>query len=150
MPPSSARRKVAFMTAKTARHQRTRDDHASEIAEDYVEAIYEICAQQGECRAVELTKRFGVSAVTVNRTIARLQRDGYVSTKPYAPIVLTEAGEKLAQFSSARHQVVYDFLIAMGLSKSTATVDSEGIEHHVSQETLSAMKRILKNGWPKS
>ena len=138
------------MTAKTARHQRTRDDHATEIAEDYVEAIYEICEQQSACRAVELARRFGVSAVTVNRTISRLQRDGYVETKPYAPIELTESGKKLAKVSKARHQVVYDFLIAMGLSKATAAIDSEGIEHHVSQDTLAAMKRILRNGWPKN
>jgi DtxR family manganese transport transcriptional regulator len=36
----------------------------------------------------------------------------------------------------------------MGVSPASAETDSEGIEHHVSKETLAAMKSILKNGWP--
>ncbi len=57
-------------TPAPKRHRKTRADHASEVAEDYVEAIADIAAARGVCRAVDLATRFGVSSVTVNRTIA--------------------------------------------------------------------------------
>ena len=124
-------------------HSRIRSDHATELAEDYVEAIADIIASNGTCRAVDLAGMFGVSHVTVNRTIGRLQRDGYVETKPYAPIVLTAKGSRIAKESRERHQVVFDFLKAIGVSDATATIDSEGIEHHVSAETLKVMRKFI-------
>ena len=127
------------------RHSRTRSDHATELAEDYVEAIADQIEAQGTCRAVDLAALFQVSHVTVNRTIGRLQRDGYVTTEPYAPIELTKKGRGLARSSRERHEVVYRFLLAIGIGEATAAADSEGIEHHVSPETLAAMQNFLEN-----
>ena len=125
------------------RHSRIRSDHATELAEDYVEAIAEIGAAKEVCRAVDLAKHFGVSHVTVNKTVGRLVRDGYVETEPYGPVVLTAKGDKLAREAKARHETVYAFLVALGVSPKNAQIDSEGIEHHVSQETLKAMQNYL-------
>lgn len=132
--------------AKLNRHSRTRSDHATELAEDYVEAIADVIEEKGSCRAVDLAAQFRVSHVTVNRTVGRLQRDGYVTTEPYAPIELTAAGRKLAKASRERHEVVYRFLRALGVSEAAATIDSEGIEHHVSDETLQAMREFADKG----
>lgn len=128
---------------KLNRHSRVRSDHRMELAEDYVEAIAAILAESGTCRAVDLAQQFQVSHVTVNRTIGRLERDGYVSTAPYAPIELTRAGRQLAESSHQRHEVVFKFLLAIGVNETAAATDSEGIEHHVSPETLAAMKAFL-------
>lgn len=124
-------------------HERTRVDHATEIAEDYVEAIAEILEQQDVCRVKDLSEHFAVSHVTVNRTVARLQRDGYVTTEPYSPVELTNQGAKLAKNSRRRHEIVLSFLIALGVSEETASTDTEGIEHHVSPETLSVMEDFI-------
>lgn len=124
-------------------HERTRVDHATEIAEDYVEAIAEILEQQDVCRVKDLSEHFAVSHVTVNRTVARLQRDGYVTTEPYSPVELTSQGAKLAKNSRRRHEIVLSFLIALGVSEETASTDTEGIEHHVSPETLSVMEAFI-------
>jgi len=123
---------------------RTRADHASEIAEDYVEAIAEIIASRGVCRVTDLVARFAVSHVTVNRTVHRLVRDGYAVSAPYAPICLTAQGSRLAKKARERHEVVLAFLIALGITPETAAIDSEGIEHHVSPETLDAMRAFLE------
>lgn len=120
-------------------HRRVRSDHATELAEDYVEAIAEIIEQGGTCRGTDLAQRFAVSHVTVNRTIARLQRDGYVTTEPYGPVELTARGRKMARESARRHEIVVNFLLALGVSEDVAHIDSEGIEHHCSQETLEKM-----------
>lgn len=96
---------------------------------------------------MDLVGQFAVTHATVNNTIARLQRDGLVLTRPYQPIELTDSGRRLARASRKRHELVRSFLEAMGVSPQTAAIDSEGIEHHVSKETLQAMTRILKYGW---
>ena len=123
-------------------HTRTRDDHATETTEDYVEAIAEITDNAGVCRGVDLARHFEVSNVTVNKTINRLQRDGYAVTKPYGPVSLTAKGRKLAAECRRRHKIVYQFLLALGVDEQTARVDSEGIEHHVSPSTLSLMENF--------
>ena len=121
-----------------------REAHASEKAQDYVEAISEIIAENGECRLVDIARRFAVTHVTANRTVARLKRDGYAVSEPYGPIELTETGRQLAEFSHKRHRIVAEFLIAIGVSESVAENDAEGIEHHVSPETLRAMAKFTK------
>ncbi len=129
---------------KVNRHSRVRSDHRTELAEDYVEAIADTIEAQGTCRAVDLAHQFQVSHVTVNRTIGRLERDGYVTTAPYAPIELTKEGHRLAATSRRRHEVVYQFLLAIGVPEATAATDSEGIEHHVSPESLEAMRAFVE------
>ena len=126
------------------RHRRTRKDHASETAEDYVEAVFEIITADGACRVVDLAKRFDVSHVTVTRIISRLQKEGYVTTEPYRPIELTDAGKKLATDSKARHDIVFDFLVSLGVPYEVAEIDAEGLEHHVSDQTLEVFQQFLK------
>ncbi|MBX3423243.1 MAG: winged helix-turn-helix transcriptional regulator [Pirellulaceae bacterium] len=126
-------------------HPKIRSDHSIEVAEDYAEAIYETIQQTGRCRAVDLARRFSVSAVTVNRTVGRLVRDGLVLTEPYGPLELTTSGRKLAAAAQHRHAMMYGLLIAIGVDQETATIDSEGMEHHASPKTLQAIQRFLKN-----
>ncbi|MEM9373567.1 MAG: manganese-binding transcriptional regulator MntR [Planctomycetota bacterium] len=127
-----------------AGHERTRRDHAAETAEDYVEAMAEIIELRGTCRVRDLTERFGVSHVTVVRIVQRLEREGFVETEPYQPLELTDAGRELARHCRARHDVVYRFLLTIGVSEETASIDAEGIEHHVSDETLKAFRRLAE------
>lgn len=129
------------LQAESLKH--TRREHASETAEDYVEAIADLSVSQGEARVVDLARRLGVTHVTVNRTVARLQRDGYVIARPYRAIFLTPAGQRLATACQQRHTTVVAFLRSLGISEKTAEIDAEGIEHHVSPETLVAFERHL-------
>jgi len=126
-------------------HAQVRREHSRELAEDYVEAIADLIAEKGACRAVDLAKRFAVSHVSVIKTVQRLETEGLVETKPYAPIALTKAGETLAAQAKTRHQRVFDFLRALGVSEANATLDAEGIEHHCSAETLRCMQAFLES-----
>jgi DtxR family manganese transport transcriptional regulator len=69
-----------------------------------------------------------------------------VSRKPYRGVFLTPAGLKMAQESRERHQTVEAFLRSLGISAETARIDAEGIEHHVSAETLAAFRRAMAQG----
>lgn len=125
------------------RYQRIREDHSTEIAEDYCELIDSLIQETGEARAVDLAERLGISHVTVSKSIQRLKRDGLVNSEPYRSIFLTKKGKALADASRERHRLVFEFLMALGVPESVAEADTEGIEHHVSDETLAAMKQFL-------
>ncbi len=120
----------------------TRRAHRDETAEDYTEAIDQLIAQHGCARVGELAELMGVSHVTVTRIISRLQREGLVETEPRKPINLTDAGRRVAHASRERHEAVLRFLIAAGVTLEQARIDAEGIEHHVSEETLAALRTL--------
>jgi len=132
--------------ASAAKFDRIRQAHQSEVAEDYVEMIAELIAKTGEARTVDLAARFGVTSPTVNAIIQRLQRENLVETRPYRSIFLTEAGKKMAHQAQERHKVVRDFLVTIGVPAPIAEEDAEGVEHHVSPETLAVFARIIKSG----
>ncbi len=124
-------------------YRRTRSDHAQETAEDYVELINDLIRDAGEARAVDVARRLGVTHVTVTKTLARLKREGLLTSEPYRSIFLTPKGKRLADRSRKRHELVVDFLLALGVPRADAETDAEGIEHHISPRTLQAMKRHL-------
>ena len=138
VPPETAE-------AEARRHRRTRDAHSSERAEDYVEVIADLLEQDGEARAVDIARRLGVSHVTVIKTVARLQKNGLVTTRPYRSIFLTDNGERLAKEVRRRHRIVVEFLLTLGVRSETAWTDAEGIEHHVSAETLEAFQQFTRD-----
>ena len=122
----------------------TRAAHADETAEDYVEAIAQLIDQSGTARVGELARCMGVSHVTVTRILARLERDGLVTRQPRKPIKLTVAGRAMATQSLAKHETVLAFLLALGINEQQAQIDAEGIEHHVSEQTLSALAKLTE------
>ena len=120
-----------------------RQDHAIETAADYVELIDELRERTGEARGADLSQLLGVSHVTVSKTLQRLARDGYVVAKPYRSVFLTEKGRTLAEASRARHRLVVELLEHVGVTKEVAEADAEGMEHHVSEQTLTAIRAFL-------
>ena len=126
------------------RFEQVRNARNSETAEDYTEMIADLIRNVGEARAVDLAKHFGVTGPTVNSIIRRLVRDGLVVSKPYRSIFLTDKGQILADYCKKRHEIVYNFLIKIGVNSDTAKNDAEGIEHHVSAETLSVFEKYNK------
>ncbi len=130
----AARRAAAF--------QRMRDAHSTEMAEDYVELIGDLIVETGEARLTDLAENLGVTHATAAKVVQRLAREGLVESRPYRSIFLTAAGETMATASRERHRIVFEFLMAMGISERIAEADSEGIEHHVSAETLAMFERL--------
>ena len=137
---------AASVSDSAAKFDRIRRAHQSEVAEDYVEMISDLIEETGEARTVDLAARFGVTSPTVNAIVRRLQREYLVETRPYRSIFLTEAGKALAESSRARHQSVRDFLVTIGVPETIAEEDAEGVEHHVSEETLAVFAQITAAG----
>ena len=144
MPASRTKSRLPEPGLQAEGFDRIRSDHRNEIAEDYVELIADLIDATGEARAVDLANRLGVTNATVTNAITRLQREGLVRSEPYRAIFLTQDGRDLAEHCRRRHRIVYRFLRALGIGEDTARADAEGIEHHVSEETLAAFDRLLR------
>ena len=126
-------------TEQARRFARVREAHRTEMQEDYVELIGDLIEATGEARAADLAERFGVTAATVTNTLSRLRKAGLIEMQPYRSIFLTEEGRTMAARSRERHAVVVRFLLSLGVSRDVAEIDAEGLEHHLSEETLQAM-----------
>ncbi len=128
---------------RSAAFKRVRADHSSELAGDYVEMIADLIDDHGEARCTDIAMRLGVANATVVKTLKRLTDQGLVTQEPYRAIFLTGEGWKLAEDGKRKHQIVEQFLLALGVPADTAKIDAEGIEHHVSADTLKAMARFV-------
>lgn len=124
--------------------ERTRTDHSRETAEDYVELILRLESSGLESvRNVDLVNALGVAQPTVTKALDRLRAEGLVESGDRRQVLLTQEGRELAEASLARHKLVVKFLMHIGVPGSQAEMDAEGIEHHVSEITLTAMGAFL-------
>jgi DtxR family manganese transport transcriptional regulator len=147
--PGNGRARRLLPAEEQAGHFRqARQARATQTTEDYVEMIADLIDSAGEARVVDIARCLGVTHVTVIRTIGRLKDDDLVTMKPYRAIFLTPRGRQLAERVRERHQTVLRFLEAIGVSPGTARTDAEGIEHHVSRETLAAFERFISKRHP--
>ncbi len=127
------------------RHDRVRRQHSDELAEDYVEAIADLLAGTGQARVTDLQRIFGVSHVSVIRALKRIEERDLISRTAGGSWELTTTGETMARESRERHELVVKFLRKLGVSEAQAQADAEGMEHHLSKETLSAMQQYLES-----
>jgi DtxR family transcriptional regulator, manganese transport regulator len=133
--PEEPTQALRFGKARTAR--------SATLLEDYVELIADLLAAQGEARATDVAKRLGVAHPTAVKTIGRLKREGLVTARPYRGIFLTEQGHALAERVRARHRLMVELLLAVGVPPEAAETDAEGMEHHASEAALKAFARFL-------
>lgn len=134
--PAEPAQALRFATARTAR--------STALQEDYVELIDDLLSAHGEARATDVAKRLGVTHPTALKAVARLKREGLVTSRPYRGIFLTKAGHDLANRVRARHRLMVELLMAVGVPADVAEVDAEGMEHHASEAALSAFARFLR------
>jgi len=125
------------------RFGRARSARSTAIREDYVELIDDLLSAYGEARATEVARRLGVSHPTAIKKIGHLKREGLVTSRPYRGLFLTDAGHELASRIRARHRLMVELLVAVGVPRETAESDAEGMEHHASPATLKAFERFL-------
>ena len=127
--------------------RQVREAHRRELIDDYVELISDLIREVGEARQVDMAARLGVSQPTVAKMLKRLASVGLIEMIPWRGVFLTPEGEKLAQESRERHQLVENFVLVLGVSPEIARRDAEGMEHHVSEETLVKFREFtLKYG----
>jgi len=115
---------------------------ASSAVEDYLEQILELINTKGYARVVDIAGRLSISQASVTNMVQKLDADGLLKYEKYRGLVLTTAGEELARNITHRHQLLTDFLQLLGLAPDVIHHDVEGMEHHVSPETVHAIESL--------
>lgn len=110
--------------------------------EDYLERISELIKTKGYARVVDIAAELKISQASVTTMVQRLDAEGLVKYEKYRGMVLTDAGEAVAARIAHRHELLTQFLRLLGLGEDVIAHDVEGMEHHVSAETFSAIERL--------
>ena len=111
--------------------------------EDYIESILTLSRTQSVVHRIDIAKRMNVSQAAVNKAVKLLLEKEYIY-EDGKHLYLTSVGKKYAEDVYEKHCIIRDFLLSIGVSEQTAEEDACGMEHLISEETFSAMKRKLK------
>ena len=112
-----------------------------ESAENYLEAVLMISRRQPFVRAADLCRHLGFSRPTVSQAVRELAADGYLNVDGSNHITLTDKGMAIAGRILERHEVIAEIFMDLGVSRDTAYADACRVEHYISEETFSCMKR---------
>ena len=114
-----------------------------ESGEMYLESIYVLSKEKNSVRAIDVGELLGYSKPSVSRAMGILRQGGYITVDKDGSISLTELGMKVAETMFARHTLLSQFLISLGVDEKTAADDACKIEHVISDQSFEAMKSFI-------
>ncbi len=115
-----------------------------ESAEMYLETIYTLSQKKTNVRSVDVAEALGYSRPSVSRAVGLLKKDGYLLMDDNSFLTLTEAGKAVAEKIYLRHTVLTAALAALGVDEKTAAEDACKIEHVISDKSLAAITRHMR------
>jgi Mn-dependent DtxR family transcriptional regulator len=116
----------------------------SQSAEDYLERIHALIEKKGYARVVDIASSLGVKQASVTSMVQKLAELGFLNYQKYRGLILTEKGLDVARQIQARHQTLARFFSLFGLAEETQRRDIEGIEHHLSPETVEVLSSLAQ------
>ena len=111
----------------------------SQSAEDYLERIHELLESKGTAHVADIAQSLGVGQPSVTSMVQKLADEGYLHYEKYRALTLTDAGRAVAEQIRDRHEVLAGFFTLFELDAETQARDIEGIEHHLSADTLKTL-----------
>ena len=115
----------------------------NQSAEDYLESILMLSRESEIVHRIDVAKRMGVSQAAVNKAVKLLCEKEYVY-EDGKHLYLTQKGKAYAEAVYERHCIIREYLITCGVSPSAAEEDACNMEHVISEETFTMMKKALK------
>ncbi|MEJ8304548.1 transcriptional regulator MntR [Saccharibacillus sacchari] len=119
--------------------------------EDYLERIYLLIEEKGYARVSDIAEGLEVHPSSVTKMIQKLDKDEYLVYEKYRGLILTSKGKKIGKRLVDRHQLLEEFLRLIGVEESHIYTDVEGIEHHLSWNSITQIESLVEyfNGDPK-
>ena len=118
--------------------------HIQESGEMYLESIYVLSQQNPHVRSVDVGEYLGYSKPSVSRAVGLLKSGGYLMMDKDGFLTLTESGLQIAQKIYARHTLISQLLVRLGVSAETAAADACRIEHAISDESFAAIQAFAE------
>ncbi|WP_250278473.1 metal-dependent transcriptional regulator [[Clostridium] colinum] len=114
-----------------------------ESGENYLETILILQKRNGIARSVDIANELNFSRASVSRAMSLLKASGYIEIGNINQIILTESGKEIAEKIYAKHCILKEFLITIGVNSDVAAEDACKMEHIISEETFNCLKNLL-------
>ncbi|MBW4081830.1 transcriptional regulator MntR [Paenibacillus sp. S150] len=112
--------------------------------EDYLERIYKLIDEKGYARVSDIAEGLEVHPSSVTKMIQKLDKDEYLIYEKYRGLVLTSKGKKVGKRLVDRHQLLEEFLGLIGVQQEHIYKDVEGIEHHLSWDSITRIETLVE------
>lgn len=112
--------------------------------EDYLERIYKLIEDKGYARVSDIAEGLEVHPSSVTKMIQKLDKDNYLIYEKYRGLVLTNKGKKMGKRLVDRHQLLEEFLTTIGVQEENIYIDVEGIEHHLSWDSITCIETLVE------
>ncbi|MNZ49741.1 Transcriptional regulator MntR [compost metagenome] len=112
--------------------------------EDYLERIYKLIDEKGYARVSDIAEGLEVHPSSVTKMIQKLDKDEYLIYEKYRGLVLTSKGKKVGKRLVDRHQLLEEFLELIGVDPDHIYKDVEGIEHHLSWDSITCIATLVE------
>lgn len=116
-----------------------------ESGEMYLETILVLSKTKNTVRSIDVVEYMGFSKPSVSRAVAILKKDGYIAVEENGHITLTESGKTVAEKIYSRHNILTDFLVALGVDRETAVEDACKMEHDISDTSFNSIKNFIES-----
>lgn len=112
--------------------------------EDYLENIYKLIEQKGYARVSDIADALEVHPSSVTKMVQKLDQNKYLVYEKYRGLVLTTKGKKIGKRLVDRHYLLEQFLRVIGVSEELIYQDVEGIEHHLSWDSITCIENLVQ------
>ncbi len=117
--------------------------HLTTPNEDYLERIYELLNEKGYARVVDIAERLNVKPASVTMMLKKLEMSGYILRERYRGFTLTPKGRSVGLRIQKRHKILSEFLHLLHLPDRIIEHDIEGLEHYLSDQTLTQLETLV-------
>jgi Mn-dependent DtxR family transcriptional regulator len=112
--------------------------------EDYLERIYTLIEEKGYARVSDIAEALEVHPSSVTKMVQKLDKDNYLVYEKYRGLVLTPKGKKIGKRLVDRHSLLEEFMRVIGVDEEHIYRDVEGIEHHLSWESITCLEYLVQ------
>ena len=117
----------------------------NESAENYLETILILSKKLPVVRSVDIATELGFKKSSVSVAMKHLREKNHITVTDAGFIYLTEEGKAIADMIYERHDILTRCLTSLGVPADIAEEDACKIEHVISKESFSAIKKHAKN-----
>ena len=114
-----------------------------ESGEMYLETIYMLSKQMNIVRSIDVVEHMGYSKPSVSRAVSLLKQGGYLVMEDNGNLLLTDSGREIGEKIYARHKLLTELLVRLGVDPQTASEDACKMEYAISDTTFEAIRKHL-------
>lgn len=116
-----------------------------ESSEDYLETILILRERNGNVRSIDIVNEMNYSKPSISIAMKKLRTSRLIEMDMNGYITLTVEGENIARRIYARHQLLQNVLMSLGVDPATASEEACRIEHDINDDTYNKINEYYQS-----